>query len=282
MISIRRINEEDIDIINSMSNGDIFNKSVHATKSELANDLYNTTRKIIAVMCNNSILGYVNILINDKDATYTFYIDENVNQKEKVDLINNSLMFGFQELNLNNVFISNDKYNELLINSCSFEKNNENELFISKDTFIDSFKKQEKDMTNVKRRYFKEITDNRGDLIALENPSQLEFPLNRIYYIYNVDEGIERGKHSHYDLEQMLICVSGCVTIITKTPYEEQQYILNSPNEGLYIGPMIWREMHHFSDDAVLLVLASRKYDANDYIRDYDQYVEEATKYFKR
>lgn len=153
---------------------------------------------------------------------------------------------------------------------------------ITKEDFINIWKKNEKEITNVKRVSYDPITDNRGDLIALENPRQLEFPLNRIYYIYNVDKDIVRGKHSHYDLQQLLIAVSGRITVLAKTPYEECEYILDKPNEGLYIGNMIWREMYDFSDDAVLMVLASKKYDENDYIRDYDLYLKEAEDYFKK
>lgn len=71
---------------------------------------------------------------------------------------------------------------------------------------------------------------------------------------------MRRGFHSHYHLEQMLICVSGSVKILTKTPYEEEVTLLDSPNKGLYIGDMVWREMYDFSSDAVLLVLASEFY----------------------
>lgn len=133
-------------------------------------------------------------------------------------------------------------------------------------------------MENVKTVEYKIITDNRGDLIPIEYPKQLEFPLKRIYYMFNVGEGIVRGNHSHQDLEQILIAVSGSVKVRTKTPFEEEVHELNNPAQGLYIGPMIWREMYDFSKDAVLLVLASKEYDEDDYIRDYDEYKKLALK----
>lgn len=151
---------------------------------------------------------------------------------------------------------------------------------ITKEKFFELFKSREKEMTNVKKVSYKENTDHRGELVAIENPKNLPFELNRVYYMYNVDVDVIRGKHSHYDLEQILICVSGSVEILTKTPFEEKKYLLNTRNEGLYIGNMIWREMYYFSDDAVLLVLASKKYDENDYIREYDKYLVEANNYF--
>ena len=78
----------------------------------------------------------------------------------------------------------------------------------------------------------------------------------------------------------MFICVSGQVKIQVKTPFEEEDILLDDPRKGLYIGPMVWREMYDFSPDAVLLVLASKHYDVNDYIRDYEEYEDMALTYF--
>lgn len=136
-------------------------------------------------------------------------------------------------------------------------------------------------MLNVKKIDFNVIKDSRGKMIPIEYPKQLDFPLKRIYYIYDVGEKERRGFHSHNDLEQVLIAIHGSVKILIKTPYEEDNIELNNPSEGLYIGPMIWREMYDFSNDAVLLVLASHEYDESDYIRDYGEYEERAKKYFK-
>lgn len=135
-------------------------------------------------------------------------------------------------------------------------------------------------MINVKKVDLNIISDGRGNLIPIEFPKQLEFPLKRIYYIYDVNEGVRRGYHSHNDLEQVLIAINGSVKILVKTPFEEEVIELNDPSKGLYIGPMIWREMFDFSDQAVLLVLASHEYDESDYIRDYNKYIEKAKKYF--
>lgn len=137
-------------------------------------------------------------------------------------------------------------------------------------------------MKNCKLIDFNVIKDKRGKMIPIEYPKQLEFPLKRIYYIYDVAEGERRGYHSHNDLEQVLIAVSGEVKILVKTPYEEKIIKLDNPSQGLYIGPMIWREMFDFSKDAVLLVLASHEYDESDYIRNYNDYEEKAKVYFRR
>lgn len=135
-------------------------------------------------------------------------------------------------------------------------------------------------MKNCKIVNFNEIIDHRGKMIAIEYPKQLEFPLKRIYYIYDVKDGVRRGYHSHNDLEQILIAVHGKVKVLIKTPYEEEIVELDSPNKGLYIGPMIWREMFDFENEAVLVVLASHEYDENDYIRDWNDYLEKAKKHF--
>lgn len=137
-------------------------------------------------------------------------------------------------------------------------------------------------MKNVKKVKFNVIKDDRGKMIPIEYPKQLEFPLKRIYYIYDVKEEVRRGYHSHNDLEQVLIAVNGSIKILVKTPYEEEIIELNDPSEGLYIGPMIWREMFDFTENSVLLVLASKEYDESDYIRNYDDYKIKAKEYFRR
>lgn len=137
-------------------------------------------------------------------------------------------------------------------------------------------------MINCKKIEFKNISDNRGSLVAIEYPKSLSFEIKRIYYIFDVAKDTERGFHSHNDLEQVLIAVHGKIKIRLKTDTNEEIVQLDNPAEGLYIGPMIWREMFDFSDGAVLLVLASHEYDENDYIRNYDEYLQAAKKYFNR
>lgn len=121
---------------------------------------------------------------------------------------------------------------------------------------------------------YKVHTDKWGKLVALEENSLIPFNIKRVYYIYGVEKNVRRGFHSHKRLQQVLICVHGSVKILLKTPDEEEIVTLNKANEGLYIGPNIWREMYDFSEDAVLLVLASDHYKETDYIRRYDEYLE--------
>ena len=119
---------------------------------------------------------------------------------------------------------------------------------------------------------FNEHVDERGGLVALENPKDIPFAIKRVYYIYNVPGDIPRGFHSHKKLQQVLICLGGSVKIKLKTPEDEKIILLDKPNKGLFIDKMVWREMFDFSENATLLVLASMKYNEKDYIRDYNEY----------
>lgn len=140
-------------------------------------------------------------------------------------------------------------------------------------------------MENVYELKFNVNVSNYGNLIPIESaqklPGGVPFSIKRVYYIYDVPDGIRRGFHSHVNLHQVLVCVHGSVNIFTKTPFEEKTTLLNDPTQGLYIGPMIWREMYDFSDDAVLLVLASEHYSESDYIREYSKFEALAREYFK-
>lgn len=141
-------------------------------------------------------------------------------------------------------------------------------------------------VSNTRLIEFKDIQNTKssnsymGHLVPVEAESDVPFAINRIYYIADVPEGQTRGFHSHNELEQVLICLHGSVTIKICTPYEEEHIVLDKLNKGLYIGPMVWREMYDFTQDAVLLVLASRHYDEKDYIRDYEVYCRQAEHYF--
>lgn len=125
-------------------------------------------------------------------------------------------------------------------------------------------------------------TDKWGKLVALEGNGEIPFNIKRVYYIYGVEEGVRRGFHSHKKLEQVLICIHGSVKILLKTPDEEEIVTLNKPNEGLYIGPNVWREMYDFDDDGILLVLASDHFKPSDYIREYDKYEKYYNRYIRR
>ncbi len=116
--------------------------------------------------------------------------------------------------------------------------------------------------------------DSRGSLIAIESNKDIPFDMKRIYYIFDTKPGVVRGHHAHKTLEQMLICVSGSCTIVLDDGEKRSEVVLSDPSTGLYIGANIWHEMKDFSEGAVLLVLASDFYNENDYIRNYDEFMQ--------
>lgn len=114
--------------------------------------------------------------------------------------------------------------------------------------------------------------DERGQLIALEEFKDIPFRIKRVYYMYDTEKGIIRGKHAHKNLQQILVCIHGNCKVRLDNGREKKTILLEKPYEGLYVASNIWREMYDFSSDAVLMVLASELYDENDYIRDYDKF----------
>jgi dTDP-4-dehydrorhamnose 3,5-epimerase-like enzyme len=115
--------------------------------------------------------------------------------------------------------------------------------------------------------------DNVGSLIALEQNDNIPFEIKRVYYIFGTKENVKRGLHAHKELVQVAICVKGSCKFILYDGIDEKEIMLNSPQKGLVIREMIWREMKEFSEDCVLLVAASMHYDENDYIRDRQEYI---------
>lgn len=118
------------------------------------------------------------------------------------------------------------------------------------------------------------IGDNRGSLIALETFQNIPFDIKRVYYIFDTLSGVSRGFHAHRDLKQILVCVKGSCRILLDDGKHKKSITLDNPQTGLLIEDLVWHEMHDFSEDCVLLVLASEYYDESDYIRDYDNFLE--------
>jgi hypothetical protein len=114
------------------------------------------------------------------------------------------------------------------------------------------------------------ITDPRGNLTFIEANRHVPFEIQRVYYLYDVPGGSERGGHAHKGLHQLIIAMSGSFDMVLDDGSERKRFHLNRSYYGLYVGPMIWREMDNFSSGAVCLVLASNLYDPDDYYRDYE------------
>lgn len=130
-------------------------------------------------------------------------------------------------------------------------------------------------MSNIQLISFQKMGDERGSLISLEQNKNIPFDIKRIYYIFDTQSGLSRGFHAHYNLEQVAICMKGSVTFLIDDGITKEQVTLSSPDVGLHIKGLKWREMHDFSEDCVLMVVASELYDEADYIRDYDTFLKE-------
>lgn len=130
-------------------------------------------------------------------------------------------------------------------------------------------------MNNISKFKLKTIgNEESGVLAPLEFKQNIPFEVKRIFYTYNVAKDSNRGAHAYYNTNQVLICLSGSIKIKCFDGNSESIYILNKPDEALYIPPKVWRTTFEHSSDAVLLVLSSLEYDEADYIRDYDKFLE--------
>ncbi|WGL98415.1 FdtA/QdtA family cupin domain-containing protein [Arsenophonus sp. aPb] len=120
---------------------------------------------------------------------------------------------------------------------------------------------------------FPPLGDDRGSLVALEENKTIPFNIKRVYYIFGTQLGVSRGFHAHKNLKQVAVCVTGKCRMTLDNGRDRIDIVLDSPTKGLLIENNIWREMHDFSPDCVLLVLASEHYDEADYIRNYDDFL---------
>lgn len=120
---------------------------------------------------------------------------------------------------------------------------------------------------------FQQHGDSRGELVSLEEKNDIPFKIKRVFYMYKTAEGVRRGFHAHRSLKQIMICVHGSCKVLLDNGKEKKIIYMETPYEGLYVPNNYWREMYDFSDDAVLMVLASEIYNEEDYIRDYDEFL---------
>ncbi|MDN3954877.1 sugar 3,4-ketoisomerase [Sporolactobacillus laevolacticus] len=127
---------------------------------------------------------------------------------------------------------------------------------------------------------FKDIVSKDGHLSSIEEQIDVPFEIKRVYYVTGVAQEAERGFHAHKKLHQVLICLNGSIKVRLKSPNKEEIVKLYDPSVGLYIGPLIWHELFDFVKGSVLLVVASEYYFEEDYIRDYNLYLNEAKKLF--
>jgi len=118
--------------------------------------------------------------------------------------------------------------------------------------------------------------DSRGNLSVIEGGINTPFDIRRIYYLYDVPDGFARAGHGHKELQQVFIAISGSFDVIVDDGFTRKKIHLDRPEQGLYIPKMMWRDVENFSSDAICLVLASCRYDKEDYYHDYDEFVTDA------
>ncbi len=111
-----------------------------------------------------------------------------------------------------------------------------------------------------------------GNLTVVQNGKEIPFDTERVYYLYDVPAGAERGGHSHKECYSLIVAASGCFDVIADDGYNKKRFTLNRPNQALLIAPGIWNTLENFSGGSVCLVIASNKYIESDYIRNYDDF----------
>lgn len=121
---------------------------------------------------------------------------------------------------------------------------------------------------------FPQKGDDRGHLVIVEGNQDIPFDIKRVFYIYGSDKDVIRGKHANYNTEFVLINVAGTSKVKVDDGTEQKIFSLDRPHTGIFLPRMVWKDMYDFSEDSVLLVLASEHYDETEYIRSYSEYLE--------
>jgi dTDP-4-dehydrorhamnose 3,5-epimerase-like enzyme len=117
------------------------------------------------------------------------------------------------------------------------------------------------------------IQDPRGNLTFIEGGQHIPFEIQRVYFLYDVPGGAERGGHAHKELHQLIIAMSGSFDVLLDDGKDKKRVHLNRSYSGLYVCPMIWRELDNFSSGSVCMVIASNRYDEDDYYREYAEFM---------
>lgn len=117
------------------------------------------------------------------------------------------------------------------------------------------------------------IEDSRGNLTFIEGNNHIPFDIKRVYYLYDVPGGSDRGSHAHKNLHQFIVAMSGSFDVVLNDGHESKRFHLNRSYNGLYVCPMMWRDLDNFSSGSVCMVLASERYDEHDYIRSYQDFL---------
>ena len=126
---------------------------------------------------------------------------------------------------------------------------------------------------NYKIYTLKNYGDERGSLIPIEENNNVDFDVKRVFYIYGTTDGTRRGVHANKDSEFLMVVISGSCKVLVDDGFKKEVVELNHPNQALYLDKMVWKEMYDFSYNSVLLVISNKKYNENEYIRNYDKFL---------
>jgi hypothetical protein len=121
-----------------------------------------------------------------------------------------------------------------------------------------------------------ERADERGKLTVVQPGTEIDFDIKRAYYIHNIPDGAERGAHGHRRLRQLIVAVHGSFEVAVDDGFNQRTFVLDNPSRGLYVGPMVWRDMINFTPGTVGLWLVSEPYDESEYYREYDGFLRDA------
>ena len=128
-------------------------------------------------------------------------------------------------------------------------------------------------LDNVKFFNLKTIVEPDGNLVPVESNIDIPFSIKRVFYVYGVRDQNNRGEHAHHKTEQILVCLSGKLEVLCDDGVNKKKYLLESPQQALYIPAMIWDDQNYLTDDTVMLVLCNNHYNINDYIDNYDDFL---------
>lgn len=192
------------------------------------------------------------------------------------------LQIAFDELNLQKVYLnvlSNNERAVAFYKKIGFSYVGESKKHIKiKGRFYDlKWYEIQKETKLMDRQYaklkFSQHGDDRGNLVVIESGKDISFDVKRVFYIYGSDETVVRGQHANRNSEFVFVNLKGKCKIKIDTGYSRNVVTLETPNEGIYIPAMVWKEMYNFSEDAILLVLSNEHYNSEEYIRDYNEFL---------
>ena len=128
-------------------------------------------------------------------------------------------------------------------------------------------------LDNVKFFNLKTIVEEDGNLVPIESNIDVPFSIKRVFYVYGAKDQKNRGEHSHRKTEQIIICLNGKLEVLCDDGVNKKKYLLESPQQALYIPSMIWDEQNYLTNDTVMLVLCNNHYNINDYVDSYDDFL---------